>query len=151
MFRIAPSSHPEPNRRGESARRNSAPALGPKRHAALYQQHIGFVFQSYHLFDDLTVYENLKVPLSNHDVRRSERDSIVCDSLDLFQIVEKKDVYPSQLSGGQQRLVGVARGVIAKPKLTLAEEPTGNLHSSQGWEIMEPFKRLNDEGRLSCR
>ena len=121
-------------------------ALKPKRRAALHKQHIGFVFQSYHLLDDLTVYENLEVPLSYRDVRRSERDSIVCDSLDRFQIVGKKDLYPSQLSGGQQQLVGVARAVIANPKLILADEPTGNLHSSQGREIMDLFKRLNDEG-----
>ena len=107
---------------------------------------IGFVFQSYHLLDDLTVYENLEVPLSYRDVKRVERDAIVCDTLDRFQIVGKKDLYPNQLSGGQQQLVAVARAVIAEPKLVLADEPTGNLHSSQGREIMELFKQLNAGG-----
>ena len=120
--------------------------LKPKLRAKLHKAHIGFVFQSYHLLDDLTVYENLEVPLSYRDVKRSERDAIVCDVLDRFQIVGKKDLYPSQLSGGQQQLVGVARAVIANPKLILADEPTGNLHSSQGREIMELFKQLNEEG-----
>ena len=107
---------------------------------------IGFVFQSYHLLDDLTVAENLDLPLSYRDVKKSERDSIVCDVLDRFSIVGKKDLYPSQLSGGQQQLVAVARAVIANPKVILADEPTGNLHSSQGREIMELFKKLNDAG-----
>ena len=107
-------------------------ALKPKRRAALYKQHISFVFQSYHLLDDLTVHENLEVPLSYRDVRRSERDSIVCDSLDRFQIVGKNNLYPSQLSGGQQQLVRVARAVVANPKLILSDEQTGNLHSSRG-------------------
>jgi len=107
---------------------------------------IGFVFQSYHLLDDLTVYENLEVPLSYRDVKKSERQAIVADVLDRFQIVGKKDLYPNQLSGGQQQLVGVARAVVAKPKVILADEPTGNLHSDQGREIMELFKRLNAEG-----
>ena len=120
--------------------------LSPKDRAKLHKQHIGFVFQSYHLLDHLTVYENLEVPLSYRDVRKSERDSIVCDVLDRFSIVGKKDLYPSQLSGGQQQLVAVARAVIANPKVVLADEPTGNLHSSQGREIMELFKRLNETG-----
>jgi ABC-type lipoprotein export system ATPase subunit len=120
--------------------------LNPKDRAKLHKQHIGFVFQSYHLLDHLTVYENLEVPLSYRDVRKSERDSIVCDVLDRFSIVGKKDLYPSQLSGGQQQLVAVARAVIANPKVILADEPTGNLHSSQGREIMELFKRLNEGG-----
>jgi ABC-type lipoprotein export system ATPase subunit len=94
----------------------------------------------------LTVYENLDIPLSYRNVKKSERDSIVCDVLDRFQIVGKKDLFPNQLSGGQQQLVAVARAVIANPKVILADEPTGNLHSSQGKEIMELFKRLNDEG-----
>jgi ABC-type lipoprotein export system ATPase subunit len=120
--------------------------LAPKDRARLHKAHIGFVFQSYHLLDHLTVYENLDVPLSYRDVRKSDRDSIVCDTLDRFNIVGKKDLYPSQLSGGQQQLVAVARAVIAKPKIILADEPTGNLHSTQGREIMELFKRLNAEG-----
>jgi len=112
----------------------------------LQKRTIGFVFQSYHLLDDLTVYENLEVPLSYRDVKKSERQAIVADVLDRFQIVGKKDLYPSQLSGGQQQLVGVARAIVAKPSLILADEPTGNLHSDQGREIMELFRRLNDEG-----
>ena len=120
--------------------------LKPKHRQALRNEHIGFVFQSYHLLDDLTVAENLDVPLSYRSVRRSERQSIVADTLDRFQIVGKKDLYPSQLSGGQQQLVGVARAVIAKPKVILADEPTGNLHSSQGKEIMDLFKTLNEAG-----
>jgi len=120
--------------------------LSPKDRARLHKQHIGFVFQSYHLLDHLTVYENLDVPLSYRDVRKSDRDSMVCDILDRFNIVGKKDLYPNQLSGGQQQLVAVARAVIANPKVILADEPTGNLHSSQGREIMELFKRLNDAG-----
>ncbi len=103
-------------------------------------------FQSYHLLDDMTVYENLEVPLSYRDIPRAKRQSIVCDLLDRFQIVGKKDLYPNQLSGGQQQLVAVARAVVASPKLILADEPTGNLHSSQGDEIMQLFARLNQEG-----
>jgi ABC-type lipoprotein export system ATPase subunit len=121
-------------------------ALNPKKRAELRNRNIGFVFQSYHLLDDQTVFENLELPLSYRDVNRKERQSIVCDTLDRFQIVGKKDLYPSQLSGGQQQLVGVARAVVANPRLILADEPTGNLHSAQGKEIMEMFKRLNDEG-----
>jgi len=120
--------------------------LGKKERAQLHKQYIGFVFQSYHLLDHLTVYENLEIPLSYKDIKKSERDSTVADTLDRFQIVGKKDLYPNQLSGGQQQLVGVARAVIMNPKLILADEPTGNLHSSQGKEIMELFKRLNDQG-----
>jgi ABC-type lipoprotein export system ATPase subunit len=104
------------------------------------------VFQSYHLIDDLTVAENLDLPLSYRDMKSSERASLVADVLDRFRIVAKKDLYPSQLSGGQQQLVAVARAVIGKPKLLLADEPTGNLHSSQGEEIMELFKTLNEAG-----
>jgi ABC-type lipoprotein export system ATPase subunit len=107
---------------------------------------MGFVFQSYHLLDNLTVYENLEIPLSYRDVRRGERQSIVCDVLDRFQIVGKKDLYPNQLSGGQQQLVAVARAVVASPRVILADEPTGNLHTEQGREIMELFKRLNAGG-----
>src|SRR6202011_1427426 len=120
--------------------------LKPKERAALRNEQVGFVFQSYHLLDDLTVYENLDIPLSYRRVSRSERAAIVADTLDRFQIVGKKDLYPRQLSGGQQQLVGVARAIISNPKLILADEPTGNLHSSQGEEIMELFKRLNSEG-----
>jgi ABC-type lipoprotein export system ATPase subunit len=120
--------------------------LGKKERADLYKKYMGFVFQSYHLLDNLTVYENLEIPLSYRDVRKSERDSLVCDILDRFQIVGKKDLYPNQLSGGQQQLVAVARAMIASPKLILADEPTGNLHSAQGREIMEMFKKLNQEG-----
>src|SRR5829696_7103386 len=120
--------------------------LNGKQRAELHKQHIGFVFQSYHLLDNLTVYENLEIPLSYRNVSRKDRQSMVADVLDRFQIVGKKDLYPNQLSGGQQQLVGVARAIIANPKLILADEPTGNLHSSQGKEIMELFKKLNDQG-----
>ncbi len=120
--------------------------LRPKERLELQKKNIGFVFQSYHLLDDLTVAENLDLPLSYRDIKKSERQAVVADTLDRFQIVGKKDLYPSQLSGGQQQLVGVARAVIAKPKLLLADEPTGNLHSDQGREIMELFTRLNEEG-----
>lgn len=121
--------------------------LDKKRRFELQKKNIGFVFQSYHLLDDLTVYENLEIPLSYRDVPKKERESIVCDALDRFHIVGKKDLYPSQLSGGQQQLVGVARALVAKPDLILADEPTGNLHSDQGREIMELFGRLNrDDG-----
>jgi putative ABC transport system ATP-binding protein len=121
-------------------------ALPAKERSALQKRHIGFVFQSYHLLDDLTVYENIELPLSYRDVKKSERQSIVADVLDRFGIVAKKDLYPSQLSGGQQQLVGVARAIVANPDVILADEPTGNLHSSQGREIMELFKRLNEQG-----
>jgi ABC-type lipoprotein export system ATPase subunit len=120
--------------------------LDKKKRFELQKKHIGFVFQSYHLLDDLTVYENLEIPLSYRDIPRKERESVVCDILDRFAIVAKKDLYPNQLSGGQQQLVGVARALIAKPSLILADEPTGNLHSDQGREIMKLFKRLNEEG-----
>ena len=120
--------------------------LKPKDRAKLHKRYIGFVFQSYHLLDDLTVYENLEIPLSYRDSKRYERDSMVCDALDRFQIVGKKDLYPAQLSGGQQQLVAVARAVIANPSLILADEPTGNLHTSQGKEIMDLFRKLNDDG-----
>jgi putative ABC transport system ATP-binding protein len=121
-------------------------ALNAKKRAEVRNRNIGFVFQSYHLLDDQTVFENLELPLSYRDVSRKDRQSIVCDTLDRFQIVGKKDLYPTQLSGGQQQLVGIARAVVANPRIILADEPTGNLHSSQGKEIMEMFKRLNDEG-----
>jgi len=121
-------------------------ALKPKQRAELHKANIGFVFQSYHLLDQMTVYENLEVPLSYRNVKRGERQSMVADILDRFQIVGKKDLYPNQLSGGQQQLVAVARAVITNPKLILADEPTGNLHSAQAKEIMELFERLNDDG-----
>jgi ABC-type lipoprotein export system ATPase subunit len=113
---------------------------------ALNRQYIGFVFQNFNLLDSLTVYENLETPLSYRNVKSSERAAIVCDTLDRFGIVGKKDLYPSQLSGGQQQLVGVARAVVANPKLILADEPTGNLHSSQGKGVMDLLKKLNREG-----
>jgi len=121
-------------------------SLNPRKRAELRNRNIGFVFQSYHLLDDQTVSENLELPLSYRDVSKKDRQSIVCDTLDRFQIVGKKDLFPSQLSGGQQQLVGIARAVVANPRIILADEPTGNLHSSQGKEIMEMFKKLNDEG-----
>ena len=120
--------------------------LDNKKRVALHKQYVGFVFQQYHLLDDLTVAENLDMPLSYRDIKKSERQSIVADTLDRFGIVAKKDLYPTQLSGGQQQLVAVARSVIHQPSLLLADEPTGNLHSAQGREIMELFKRLNAAG-----
>jgi putative ABC transport system ATP-binding protein len=117
-----------------------------KQRAQLYKQYIGFVFQQYHLIDELTVYENIETPLLYQDVKSSERKAMVADILDRFNIVGKKDLFPTQLSGGQQQLVGIARALIAKPKLILADEPTGNLNSKQGEEIMELFKQLNNEG-----
>src|SRR5438094_1442008 len=120
--------------------------LKPKERATLRNEQIGFVFQQYHLLDDLTVYENLDIPLSYRRYNKSERAALVADMLDRFQIVGKKDPYPRQLSGGQQQLVGVARSIISKPKVLLADEPTCNLHSSQGEEIMDLFKKLNAEG-----
>jgi ABC-type lipoprotein export system ATPase subunit len=120
--------------------------LKPQARAALGRRDIGFVFQSYHLIDDLTVYENLEVPLTYRDVKKNDRQSIVCDALDRFGIVGKRDLYPPQLSGGQQQLVGIARAMIANPRIILADEPTGNLHSDRAREIMELFRRLNDAG-----
>jgi putative ABC transport system ATP-binding protein len=121
-------------------------ALKPKQRNDLARANVGFVFQQYHLLDDLTVAENLDMPLSYRNQKSSERAALVADTLDRFQIVGKKDLYPRQLSGGQQQLVAVARAVIARPSLLLADEPTGNLHSAQGREIMALFKRLNGEG-----
>jgi ABC-type lipoprotein export system ATPase subunit len=117
-----------------------------KDRSELAKRNIGMVFQSYHLLDDLTVQENIDLPLSYKDIPRTERQGLVAESLDRFQIVAKKDLYPSQLSGGQQQLVGIARAVIHKPALLLADEPTGNLHSSQAQEIMELFTKLNRQG-----
>jgi putative ABC transport system ATP-binding protein len=121
-------------------------ALKARERQALHKQHVGFVFQHYHLLDDLTVYENLELPLSYRDVARKERQGRVAESLDRFGIVAKKDLYPSQLSGGQQQLVAVARAVIAEPRIILADEPTGSLHSSQGTMIMERLAALNAAG-----
>ena len=120
--------------------------VGKKERSDLNKKYVGFVFQSYHLLDDLTVYENLDLPLSYRNIKGSERSAIVCDTLDRFQIVGKKDLFPNQLSGGQQQLVAVARAVVGNPKLILADEPTGNLHSAQAIEIMELFRRLNQTG-----
>ena len=117
-----------------------------KQRSSLYKQYIGFVFQAYHLIDELTVYENIETPLLYQDVKGSERKAMVADMLDRFNIVGKKDLFPTQLSGGQQQLVGVARALIARPKLILADEPTGNLNSKQGEEIMDIFKQLNNDG-----
>jgi ABC-type lipoprotein export system ATPase subunit len=125
---------------------NAIHELKPQARAEIQRRDIGFVFQSYHLIDDLTVFENLEVPLTYRNVKRSERQAMVCDALDRFGIVGKKDLYPAQLSGGQQQLVGVARAVIANPQVILADEPTGNLHSAQGKEIMELFRSLNESG-----
>ena len=121
-------------------------SLKEKQRAKIYKQNIGFVFQAYHLIDELTVYENIETPLLYHDIKSSERKAMVADTLDRFQIVGKKDLFPSQLSGGQQQLVGIARALIVKPKLILADEPTGNLNSKQGEEIMDLFRELNQEG-----
>src|SRR5574338_470709 len=120
--------------------------LKEKQRSSLYKQYIGFVFQAYHLIDELTVYENIETPLIYQNIKTADRKAMVADILDRFQIVGKKDLFPTQLSGGQQQLVGIARALIVKPKLILADEPTGNLNSKQGEEIMELFKELNNEG-----
>ncbi len=124
---------------------NSVKGLKEKQRSQLYKEHIGFVFQAYHLIDELTVFENIETPLLYQDMKSSERKALVADALDRFNIVGKKDLFPTQLSGGQQQLVGIARALIGKPKLLLADEPTGNLNSKQGEEIMELFKKLNKE------
>jgi putative ABC transport system ATP-binding protein len=120
--------------------------LNPKQRVGLNKKYIGFVFQSFHLLDDLNVYDNLDIPLSYRDLKKAEREKAVLETLNRFQITDRRNLFPSQLSGGQQQLVAIARAVIAHPKLILADEPTGNLHSSQGQEIMELFKKLNDNG-----
>lgn len=125
---------------------NEVHKLKEKQRSQLYKQHIGFVFQAYHLIDELTVYENIETPLLYQDVKGTERKAMVADMLDRFQIVGKKDLFPTQLSGGQQQLVGIARSLIAKPQLLLADEPTGNLNSKQGEEIMDLFRQLNKDG-----
>jgi len=135
-----------PNEGSYSFMGNDVFKMKEKQRSQIYKNHIGFVFQAYHLIDELTVYENIETPLLYQDVKCSERKAIVADTLDRFQIVGKKDLFPSQLSGGQQQLVGIARALIAKPKLLLADEPTGNLNSKQGEEIMSLFKELNNEG-----
>lgn len=121
-------------------------SIKEKHRSNLYKEYIGFVFQSYHLLDELTVKENLEMPLLYKKYKGAERKAMVADMLDRFNIVGKKDLFPAQLSGGQQQLVGIARALISNPKLILADEPTGNLNSKQGEEIMELFKQLNDEG-----
>lgn len=123
--------------------------LKEKQRAALYKQYIGFIFQAYHLIDELTVYENIETPLIYQDIKGSERRALVADTLDRFNIVGKKDLFPAQLSGGQQQLVGIARALIANPRLLLADEPAGNLNSKQGEEIMALFKKLNQEGGVT--
>ncbi|MBN1271681.1 MAG: ABC transporter ATP-binding protein [Candidatus Aminicenantes bacterium] len=120
--------------------------LNERKRSEIHKYHIGFVFQSYHLIDDLTVYENLETPLLYKKVKGSERKSLVCDTLDQFNIVAKKDLFPNQLSGGQQQRVAIARAIITKPKLILADEPTGNLNSKEGKVIMDLFKELNEKG-----
>ena len=120
-----------------------------KKRSELYKKQIGFVFQSYHLIDELTVYENIETPLLYQDIKSAERKAMVSDMLDRFQIVGKKDLFPSQLSGGQQQLVGIVRALISKPSLILADEPTGNLNTSQGEEIMQLFKKLNREEQVT--
>jgi putative ABC transport system ATP-binding protein len=134
------------NSAAHSAVHSAVHTMRRKDRAELAKKNIGMVFQSYHLLDDLTVLENIDLPLSYKDIPRSQRQSLVADVLDRFQIVAKKDLYPSQLSGGQQQLVGIARAVIHKPPLLLADEPTGNLHSDQAKEIMELFRELNRQG-----
>jgi putative ABC transport system ATP-binding protein len=127
-------------------REQAAHTMKRKECALLTKKHVGIVFQNYHLLDDLTVLENIDLPLSYKDIPRHQRESLVADALDRFQIVAKKDLYPNQLSGGQQQLVGIARAVIHQPELLLADEPTGNLHPSQAREIMELFRELNQRG-----
>jgi putative ABC transport system ATP-binding protein len=120
--------------------------LKEKQRSELYKKYIGFVFQAYHLIDELTVYENIETPLLYQNIASSQRKAMVADILDRFQIVGKKDLFPNQLSGGQQQLVGIARAVITNPQIILADEPTGNLNSKQGQEIMELFGQLNAQG-----
>ena len=120
-----------------------------KQRSELYKKNIGFIFQAYHLIDELTVYENIETPLLYQNIKTPERKAMVADILDRFQIVGKKDLFPAQLSGGQQQLVGIARALIAKPKLLLADEPTGNLNSKQGEEIMDLFKQINQEDKVT--
>ncbi|MCF7792846.1 MAG: ABC transporter ATP-binding protein [Candidatus Cloacimonetes bacterium] len=125
---------------------NPVHKFNEKKRTDLHKHEIGFVFQQYHLIDELTVYENIEMPLLYQKIKGAERKSMVCDILDRFNIVGKKDLFPNQLSGGQQQLVGIARAIIGKPSLLLADEPTGNLNSAQGKEIMDLFKKLNENG-----
>ncbi|MEO1628074.1 MAG: ABC transporter ATP-binding protein, partial [Bacteroidota bacterium] len=127
----------------------SVTKFSERRRQEIHREYIGFVFQAYHLLDDMTVYENIEMPLLYRNVKSSERKSIVADILDRFNIVAKKDLFPSQLSGGQQQLVGVARAIVSKPRLLLADEPTGNLHTNQGESIMELFKELNENDGIT--
>jgi putative ABC transport system ATP-binding protein len=120
-----------------------------KHRSELYKKNIGFIFQAYHLIDELTVYENIETPLLYQNVKSTERKAMIADMLDRFNIVGKKDLFPAQLSGGQQQLVGIVRALIAKPKLLLADEPTGNLNSKQGEEIMELFQKINEEEKVT--
>jgi putative ABC transport system ATP-binding protein len=136
----------EPNEGEYNFMGESVFTLKEKQRSQIFKTHIGFVFQAYHLIDELNVYENIETPLIYQNIKGSERKAMVANMLDRFQIVGKKDLFPSQLSGGQQQLVGIARALIVKPKLILADEPTGNLNSKQGEEIMNRFKELNDEG-----
>src|SRR3546814_528789 len=135
----------EPDEGAYLLRDESVLKLKEKQRSALYKQYIGFVFQAYHLIDELTVYENIETPLIYKNLKSSERKAIVADLIDRFGIVGKKDLFPTQLSGGQQQLVGIARALATTPKLLLADEPTGNLNSKQGEEIMNLFKQLNEE------
>lgn len=136
----------QPNEGNYSFLDSNVYKLKEKQRAELYKRYIGFVFQSYHLIDELTVYENIETPLLYQNIKAADRKAIVADMLDRFNIVGKKDLFPNQLSGGQQQLVGIVRALIANPKLILADEPTGNLNSKQGEEIMEVFQQLNKEG-----
>jgi putative ABC transport system ATP-binding protein len=136
----------EPNEGQYKFLREEVFKMKEKQRSQLYKQYIGFVFQAYHLIDELTVYENIETPLIYQNIKTSERKAMVADMLDRFNIVGKKDLFPTQLSGGQQQLVGIARALIAKPKLLLADEPTGNLNSKQGEDIMSLFNELNKEG-----
>lgn len=136
----------DPNEGGYTFMGEEVFKMKEKQRSHLFKSHIGFVFQAYHLIDELTVYENIETPLIYQNIKSSERKAMVADILDRFQIVGKKDLFPAQLSGGQQQLAGIARALIVKPKLILADEPTGNLNSRQGEEIMDLFKQLNEEG-----
>jgi putative ABC transport system ATP-binding protein len=123
--------------------------LKEKHRSQLYKEHIGFVFQAYHLIDELTVFENIETPLLYRNMKSAERKAVVSDMLDRFNIVGKKDLFPTQLSGGQQQIVGIARALIDNPKLLLADEPTGNLNSKQGEEVMELFSKINKENKVT--
>ena len=136
----------EPNQGEYFFQGEAVHTFNEKQRTELHKHQIGFVFQQYHLIDEMTVYENIETPLLYQKIKSAERKGLVADMLDRFNIVAKKDLFPSQLSGGQQQLVGIARGIIGRPSLLLADEPTGNLNSEQGKEIMELFKKLNQNG-----